>query len=78
MTWLAQLAGVDIFASCGALHYAKIFASVKIKNDISLTPLNCALYAFTFALKCGNDEPGVFDVNELFVSLTSYVNFVVK
>ena len=44
-----QLAGV--FASCGAPHYAKIFASLKIKNDISLTPLNCALNAFTFALK---------------------------
>ena len=27
---------------------------------------------------CGNDEPGVFDVNELFVSLTSYANFAVK
>ena len=28
-----QLAGV--FASCGAPHYAKIFASLKIKNGIS-------------------------------------------
>ena len=53
-----QLAGV--FASCGALHYAKILASLKIKNGISRTPLNCALNAFTLALKCGNDEPGVF------------------
>ena len=43
-----ELAGV--FASCGALHYAKILASLKIKNGISLTPLNCALNAFTFAL----------------------------
>ena len=43
-----QLAGV--FASCGALHYAKILASLKIKNGISLTPLNCALNALTIAL----------------------------
>ena len=43
-----ELAGV--FASSGALHYAKIFASLKIKNVISLTPLNCALNAFAFAL----------------------------
>ena len=43
-----ELAGV--FASSGALHYAKIFASLKTKNGISLTPLNCALNAFTFAL----------------------------
>jgi hypothetical protein len=42
-----QLAGV--FASCGAMHYAKILASLKIKNGISLTPLNCALNAFTLA-----------------------------
>ena len=32
-----------VFASCGALHYAKILASLKMKNGISLTPLNCAL-----------------------------------
>ena len=44
-----QLAGV--FASCGALLCAKILASLKIKNSISLTPLNCDLNAFTFALK---------------------------
>ena len=50
-----QLAGV--FASCGALHYAKILASLKIKNGISLTPLNCALNAFTFAL---NDSADAF------------------
>ena len=48
-----QLAGV--FASCGALHYAKILASLKIKNGISLTPLNCALNAFTFALNDSED-----------------------
>ena len=36
-----QLAGV--FASCGALHYAKILASLKIKN------------AFTFALNDSAD-----------------------
>ena len=34
-----ELAGV--FASFGALHNAKILASLKIKNAISLTPLNC-------------------------------------
>ena len=50
-----QLAGV--FASCGALHYAKILASLKMKNGISLTPLNCALKAFTFAL---NDSADAF------------------
>ena len=50
-----QLAGV--FASCGALHYAKILASLKIKNGISLTPLNRALNAFTFAL---NDSADAF------------------
>ena len=48
-----QLAGV--FASCGATHYAKILASLKIKNGISLTPLNCALNAFTFALNDSAD-----------------------
>ena len=48
-----QLAGV--FASCGDLHYAKILASLKIKNGISLTPLNCALNAFTFALNDSAD-----------------------
>ena len=32
-----------VFASCGALHYAKILASLKMKNGISLTPLDCAL-----------------------------------
>ena len=33
-----------VFASCGALHYAKILASLKkMKDGISLTPLNCAL-----------------------------------
>ena len=48
-----QLAGV--FASCGARHYAKILASLKIKNGISLTPLNCALNAFTFALNDSAD-----------------------
>jgi len=48
-----QLAGV--FASCGAPHYAKILASLKMKNDISLTPLNCALKAFTLALKDSAD-----------------------
>ena len=50
-----QLAGV--FASSGVLHYAKILASLKIKNGISLTPLNCALNAFTFAL---NDSADAF------------------
>ena len=39
----------------GALHYAKVFASLKIKNGISLTPLNCALNAFTFALNDSAD-----------------------
>ena len=48
-----ELAGV--FASSGALHYAKILASLKIKNGISLTPLNCDLNAFTFALKDSAD-----------------------
>ena len=48
-----ELAGV--FASSGALDYAKIFASLKIKNGISLTPLNCALNAFTFALNDSAD-----------------------
>ena len=38
-------------ASSVALYYAKILANLKIKNDISLTPLNCTLNAFTFALK---------------------------
>ena len=47
-TGFEQLSGV--FAGCGALHYAKILVSLKIKNGISLTPLNCALNAFTFAL----------------------------
>ena len=42
-------------ASCGALHYSKILASLKIKNGISLTPLNCALNAFTFALNDSAD-----------------------
>jgi hypothetical protein len=37
------------------MHYAKIFASLKIKNGISLTPLNCALNAFTFALNDSAD-----------------------
>ena len=32
-----------VFASCGALHYAKILAILKMKDGISLTPLNCAL-----------------------------------
>ena len=44
-----ELAGV--FASSVALYYAKILANLKIKNDISLTPLNCTLNAFTIALK---------------------------
>ena len=39
--------GVVIFASSGALHYAKILACLKIKNGISLTSLNCALNAIT-------------------------------
>ena len=43
-----DLAGV--FASSGALHYAKILASLKIKNAISLTPLNCDQKALTLAL----------------------------
>ena len=38
------------FASSGALHYAKILASLKIKNAISLTPLNCDQKALTLAL----------------------------
>ena len=46
-----------VFASSGALHYAKILASLKMKNGISLTPLNCALKAFTFAL---NDSADAF------------------
>ena len=33
------------FAGCGAVRQAKIFASLKIKNGISFTPLNCALKA---------------------------------
>ena len=37
--------------------YAKILASLKMKNGISLTPLNCALKAFTFAL---NDSADAF------------------
>lgn len=52
---IEELAGV--FASSGAMHYAKILASLKIKNDISLTPLNCDLNAFTFAL---NDSADAF------------------
>ena len=40
-----ELAGV--FASSGALHYAMILASLKIKNAISLTPLNCDRKDFT-------------------------------
>ena len=44
-----------VFASCGAIHYANILASLKIKNGISLTPLNCDLNAFTFALKDSAD-----------------------
>ena len=48
-----ELAGV--FASSGALHYAKFLASLNMKNDISLTPLNCNLNAFTFALKGSAD-----------------------
>lgn len=48
-----QPAGV--FAGCGAVRQAKIFASLKIKNGISFTPLNCALKAFTFALKDSAD-----------------------
>ena len=43
-----ELAGV--FASSDALHYAKILASLKIKNAISLTPLNCDQKALTLAL----------------------------
>ena len=39
-----------VFVSSGALHYAKILASLKIKNDISLTPLNCDQKALTLAL----------------------------
>ena len=39
-----------VFACSVAMHYAKILASLNIKNDISLTPLNCDLNAFTFAL----------------------------
>ena len=50
-----ELAGV--FASSVAMHYAKILASLKIKNGISLTPLNCDLNAFTFAL---NDSADAF------------------
>ena len=48
-----ELAGV--FASSVALHYAKILASLKTKNGISLTPLNCALNAFTFSLNASAD-----------------------
>ena len=54
-TCFEQLAGV--FAICGTLHYAKILASLKIKKGISLTPLNCALNAFTLAL---NDSADAF------------------
>ena len=50
-----ELAG--FFARSGALHYAKILASLKMKKGISLTPLNCALKAFTFAL---NDSADAF------------------
>ena len=42
-------------AGCGAVCQAKILASLKIKNGISLTPLNCALNAFTLALKDSAD-----------------------
>ena len=44
-----------LFAGCGAVRQAKIFASLKIKNGISFTPLNCALKALTFALKDSAD-----------------------
>ena len=39
-----------VFASSDALHYAKILASLKIKNAISLMPLNCDQNALTLAL----------------------------
>jgi hypothetical protein len=35
----------------GIDSYANNLASLKMKKGISLTPLNCALKAFTFALK---------------------------
>ena len=49
-----ELAGV--FASSGALHYAKIFERLKIKKGISMTPQNCALNTFTFALDDSADD----------------------
>ena len=48
-----ELAGV--FASSGTLHYAKILASLKIKNDISLTTLSCVLNAFALVLNVSAD-----------------------
>ena len=50
-----QPAGV--FAGCGALSYANILTSLKIKKGISLTPLNWALNALTLAL---NDSADAF------------------
>ena len=37
-------------ANSVAMHYTKILVSLKTKNGISLTPRNCDLNAFTFAL----------------------------
>ena len=58
---MARKFGADLcvseMISSVAMHYAKILASLKIKNGISLTPLNCDLNAFTFAL---NDSADAF------------------
>ena len=47
----------SVFASSVAMHYAKILVSLKTKIGISLTPRNCDLNAFPFAL---NDSAEAF------------------
>ena len=47
----------SVFASSVAMHYAKILVSLKTKIGISVTPRNCDLNAFTFAL---NDSAEAF------------------
>jgi hypothetical protein len=61
-----ELAGV--FASSGALHYAKILASLKIKNAISLTPLNCGQKMGCFPGREGNtvEERRLDEVSKTF------------
>jgi hypothetical protein len=55
---------------CGDMYYAKIPASLEIKNNISLTPRNCDLNAFTFSL---NDSAEAFvERLSLIMSLSSW------